>query len=164
MKKAVLISIRPQWCQKIASGEKTIEVRKNRPKLAPPFRCYIYCTAGSLDYISSNGVPVSCPDGMRVIGEFTCPCFVPIQVTENGSIVNWMYEHMEDSCVPYDEVANYVGNNHVGSGWRISDLVTYDKPRELTEFVGLRDTKFGAETVEIKRPPQSWCYVEEKTK
>lgn len=44
MKKAVLISIRPEWCQKIASGEKTIEVRKNRPKLAPPFKCYIYCT------------------------------------------------------------------------------------------------------------------------
>ena len=44
MKKAVLISVRPEWCQKIASGEKTIEVRKNRPKLAPPFKCYIYCT------------------------------------------------------------------------------------------------------------------------
>lgn len=28
MSKAVLISIRPQWCEKIASGEKAIEVRK----------------------------------------------------------------------------------------------------------------------------------------
>ena len=44
MAKSVLISIRPEWCQKIASGEKTIEVRKKRPKLAPPFKCYIYCT------------------------------------------------------------------------------------------------------------------------
>lgn len=26
--KNVLISIRPQWCEKITSGEKTIEVRK----------------------------------------------------------------------------------------------------------------------------------------
>ena len=42
--KAVLISIRPKWCQKIISGEKTIEVRKTRPKLNPPFRCYIYCS------------------------------------------------------------------------------------------------------------------------
>ena len=25
--KGVLISIRPKWCEKIASGEKTIEVR-----------------------------------------------------------------------------------------------------------------------------------------
>ena len=28
MSKAVMLSIRPKWCEKIASGEKTIEVRK----------------------------------------------------------------------------------------------------------------------------------------
>ena len=44
MKKAVLISIRPKWCALIASGEKTIEVRRTRPDLATPFKCYIYCT------------------------------------------------------------------------------------------------------------------------
>jgi hypothetical protein len=38
---AVLISIRPKWCEKIASGEKTIEVRKTKPKLLTPFKCYI---------------------------------------------------------------------------------------------------------------------------
>lgn len=32
MSKAVMISIRPKWCEKIARGEKTIEVRKTRPK------------------------------------------------------------------------------------------------------------------------------------
>ncbi len=42
--KAVLISIRPKWCEKIISGEKTIEVRKTRPKMDTPFKCYIYCT------------------------------------------------------------------------------------------------------------------------
>lgn len=42
--KSVLISIRPEWCAKIASGEKTVEVRKTRPKMNPPFKCYIYCT------------------------------------------------------------------------------------------------------------------------
>lgn len=41
---AVLISIRPKWCEKIISGEKTIEVRKTRPKMDTPFKCYIYCT------------------------------------------------------------------------------------------------------------------------
>lgn len=44
--KAVLISIQPKWCAKIASGEKTIEVRKTRPNLQTPFKCYIYCTKG----------------------------------------------------------------------------------------------------------------------
>lgn len=31
--KAVLISIQPKWCELIASGKKTIEVRKTRPKI-----------------------------------------------------------------------------------------------------------------------------------
>ena len=40
MSDAVLISIKPEWCEKIAGGEKTIEVRKTVPKLKPPFKCY----------------------------------------------------------------------------------------------------------------------------
>lgn len=44
MSKAVLISIRPKWCEKIVNGEKTVEVRKTRPQMVPPFKCYIYCT------------------------------------------------------------------------------------------------------------------------
>lgn len=46
MSKAVMLSIRPKWCEKIASGEKTIEVRKTKPKLDTPFKCYIYETQG----------------------------------------------------------------------------------------------------------------------
>ena len=42
--KAVLISIRPEWCDLIVRGKKTIEVRKTRPKLETPFKVYIYCT------------------------------------------------------------------------------------------------------------------------
>lgn len=44
MSKAVLISIRSGGCQKIMEGRKTIEVRKTRPKMDTPFKCYIYCT------------------------------------------------------------------------------------------------------------------------
>ena len=55
MSKAVLISIRPEWCEKIINGQKTIEVRKTRPKMNPPFKCYIY----------------KCGNG-KVIGEFLC--------------------------------------------------------------------------------------------
>lgn len=46
MSKAVMLSIQPRWCELIANGEKTMEVRKTRPKLETPFKCYIYCTAG----------------------------------------------------------------------------------------------------------------------
>ena len=42
--KSIMISIQPKWVKKIVNGEKTIEVRKNKPNLARPFKCYIYCT------------------------------------------------------------------------------------------------------------------------
>ena len=80
MSKAVLISIRPKWVEKIANGEKTIEVRKTRPKLATPFKCYIYCTmdhpyisvsCGELDKLNYRTNTVGRCNG-KVIGEFTC--------------------------------------------------------------------------------------------
>lgn len=49
-----MISIRPKWCEKICSGEKTIEVRKTRPKLETPFKCYIYCTVEMAGYANAD--------------------------------------------------------------------------------------------------------------
>ena len=40
----VLISIQPKWCELIANGIKTLEIRKTRPKMETPFKVYIYCT------------------------------------------------------------------------------------------------------------------------
>lgn len=92
MSKAVMISIRPKWCEKICGGEKTIEVRKTRPKLETPFKCYIYCTEGGAGHDAlwvldaptrekysflavsaylENPKGANKGDG-KVIGEFTC--------------------------------------------------------------------------------------------
>lgn len=46
--KEVLISVQPKWCELIANGTKTVEVRKTKPKLNTPFKCYIYCTKSEL--------------------------------------------------------------------------------------------------------------------
>ena len=40
--KAVLLSVRPNWCKLIWAGMKTVEVRKTCPKLETPFKVYIY--------------------------------------------------------------------------------------------------------------------------
>lgn len=75
MSKAVMLSIRPKWCQKIASGEKTIEVRKTKPKLETPFKCYIYCTLPKYpheDFITTDYPMPQFYGGGKVIGEFTC--------------------------------------------------------------------------------------------
>lgn len=147
--KAVLISIRPEWVKKILTGEKTLEVRKTRPKLETPFKVYIYCTnpknimlwnARSYIYADdhSHNAFDRCWNG-SVVGEFIC--------NVNG-------------CIGLDQIKSYGGNKKL-YGWYISDLKIYDIPKELSEFKGLRKTKFGYAPVGIKHPPQSWCYVEE---
>ena len=173
MSKAVLISIKPKWCELIASGKKLVEVRKTKPKLETPFKCYIYQTKmkwlfNLLRKAGFDNLADKLLMGLgKVIGEFVCDEIFPIRVFENGSIQDYMCHRMERSCVPYDDIANYIGNDHTGYGWHISDLVIYDKPKELREFrsynVGLciDDNGYLMPTHEIKRPPQSWWYVEE---
>ncbi len=136
MSKAVLISIRPGWCKKIMTGQKTVEVRKTRPKMNPPFKCYIY----------------KCGNG-KVIGEFLCD-----EIIEDRT-----YGHNEEfyraACMSAYDAAAYAMQSPM-YGWHISDLRVYDHPRDLWEFTGLRQTRFGWEPVPITRPPQSWRYVE----
>ena len=59
------------------------------------------------------------------------------------------------------DLNEYGKNSRQLYAWHISNLVIYDKPKELSEFVGLRKTKFGYEPIKIERPPQSWMYCEE---
>ena len=42
--KSIMISIQPQYVEKILNGEKTIEIRKTMPKCELPCKVYIYCT------------------------------------------------------------------------------------------------------------------------
>nr|DAE66069.1 MAG TPA: hypothetical protein [Caudoviricetes sp.] len=169
MNKAVMLSIRPKWVEKIASGEKTIEVRKTKPKLETPFKAYIYCSQG-------NDARRLRDSWGKVIGEFTCDRIFPINVFDSGSIQNWLFEHMKRSCLTYEELADYIGNGKTGHGWHISDLRIYDQPQELTAFRRACPNSWycescamywenngtcGNESLYINRPPQSWCYVEE---
>ena len=171
MSKAVMISIRPKWCEKICRGEKTVEVRKGRPKMETPFKCYIYCTSGYLSYKCPNGMICHCCGGREVIGEFICDRIYKIDkdsidfLFKAGGLSVYK-QAAEEKCglrvaMTDDELHGYLGHCQ-GYGWHISDLRIYDTPKELSEFTGLRDTKFGAAPYEIKRPPQSWCYVEEE--
>lgn len=167
MSKSVLISIRPKWCEKIASGEKTIEVRKTRPKLDTPFKCYIYRTKATVSHII-NGKWVKMEVGGTVIGEFTCDRIYELETRSPGGIYYVKGENQpttnavaRQSCLTLRDMHEYL-QAAKGYGWHITDLKIYDTPKELSEFTGLRDTKFGAAPYDIKRPPQSWLYVEEQ--
>ena len=183
MSKCVLLSIRPRYCELIANGKKTIEVRKTRPKLETPFKCYIYCTQGSNHLClmqNSDGVNlIACcnwktalPFGGsisngKVIGEFVCDKMYGIYysiyphdppVFEEIGTLN-RPNVMAETCLSEIELNDYL-DGETGYGWHISALQIYDKPRELSEF-----TKFGYDAQMpcciLTRPFQSWGYVEE---
>ena len=70
---------------------------------------------------------------------------------------------LENMCLSVQEVFDYIGIGKHLYGWHISDLVIYDKPRELSEFVYasiIHTNCFAKHTKRVTRPPQSWCYVE----
>ena len=183
MSKAVMLSIRPKWCEKIANGEKTIEVRKTKPKLETPFKCYIYCTgydalwvldAPTREKYSFMAVAayLENPKGAnkgngKVICEFTCD-----RIYELAPLNHAPDDVEKKACLTREEIVNYLKGT--GYGWHISDLLIYDQPRELSEFQRATDPcdschaeytwectdckKLGGD---IKRPPQSWCYVDD---
>lgn len=149
--KAVMIGIQPKWVEKIASGEKTIEVRKTRPKIDTPFKCYIYCTKAKSKAEMLSPMPFvggvelgECLDKYRidgkVIGEFVCNNIIQWNYFEKliilGGITSTYMPFTDDlksTCLSYDEFANY-GKGKTLYGWRISDLVIYEQPKELSEF------------------------------
>lgn len=190
MSKAVMLSIRPKWCEKICNGEKTIEVRKTRPKLETPFKCYIYCTLQGCNEFFRVDLVGDVAKWRRgkwadrkgnVIGEFTCDRIYKIDKDSTDFLfkaggLSVYKQAAEEKCglsvaMTGDELRGYLGHCQ-GYGWHISDLKIYDKPKELSEFsrpfencIDKVCDEFGCAFCEngghIKRPPQSWCYVEE---
>ena len=196
---AVLMSIKPRWCELIASGKKTVEVRKTKPKLDVPFKVYIYETKDKR--YENIGVCGWKEDGAKyifknhcgkVIGEFVCEDITDIHYYEEpcdngfgdysvGMPQPFCDYFAESTCLGYEELHKYLKGKY-GYGWHITDLVIYDKPRELSDFKRVCDgncqeckyaiwqTRFHyndpiiVDCKPITRPPQSWSYVWEDTK
>jgi predicted transcriptional regulator len=203
--KSVLLSIKPKYCELIASGKKTVEIRKNRPKIDVPFKVYIYCTKNGLKiygdgkcYVTDNFnlLNEKAEKGFektskmrkwncKVIGEFVCD---GIYSWGADDLTYGTYyasdDELNDAFITYEELWNY-GKGKTIYAWHISDLVIYDKPKELSEFykedfdevysnwedlfsIGVPtgcSVRYPPEPKKedytIQRPPQSWCYVEE---
>lgn len=127
--KSVLMSIKPKYCELIASGKKTIEVRKTKPKINTPFKCYIYCTKKF--YKKGDGYFQGKCYG-KVIGEFVCG---EIQEIEADNLVALYFNNpSNETCVTDLEMRRYSNGKNLFL-WHISDLVIYDEPKELSEFM-----------------------------
>ena len=179
--KAILMSIKPKWCELIFSGEKTIEVRKTAPKLKPPFKVYVYETQGATvtPWVDEDGHFIFKGRG-QVVGEFVCDEKYDIQfagasymINNDISLTNGI---ARQSCLWYDDMFSYLGVKG-GAALHITKPKRYDKPKNIKKF--RKPCPYGdlpcrgcpsCEEDEsgyiqcfntVNRPPQSWMYVEE---
>lgn len=104
----IVLSLHPKWWKKIASGEKTVEIRTKNPKDVP-FRAYIYET--------QNG-----GGSRKIVGEFTV----------NRVIRNYENYIGGNSCLTDQEIQEYGGGS--AFGWLISDVKVYETPKSLRDF------------------------------
>ena len=172
--KSIMTSVSPYLCEKIASGQCKILVRKSAPKEVP-FKAYIYATkpkkfykcgaistSDELLWLANGKVEIG--DGFkfwadsdeyqglngRVIGEFICDKVEEIIPDYNPVTEKFFYGYVIDTtptCLSEEELQNY-GRNKPLYGWHISDLKIYDKPLSLSELG-------------VNHPPQSYMFVEE---
>lgn len=193
--KAVLLSIKPQYCELIANGKKTIEIRKTEPKLRTPFKCFIYCTKNGrnlvlgdrfdgksfiTEYALTSGYSREQANEIwgvmngKVIGEFICDGIIDFH--DNGEAIVAITDYdLEGCCLNYKELHDYANGKRLLYGWHISDLIIYDKPKDLYKFTSCHNNNDCKNCLQhsplfhregrclnfLKRPPQSWCYVEE---
>ena len=107
---AVMLSIRPEWCEKIASRHKTVEVRKRKPMLRTPFKCYIYETQGKTEtpWMDEEGHMIWKGRGM-VIGEFVCDYIFSVPVRADGFLPTWNGTALRHSMLSPQEISDYIG-------------------------------------------------------
>lgn len=149
--KAVMKSVSPQICEKVASGDCTILVSKTAPKCRAPFRGYIYCCKAKSQwrysdyegaYENSEGEIVYAQ--RHVVGEFICDEIIEWQYNKGHqyyveypddctSYFPYLKRHSEATGLKCSEIEEF-GKGKTLYGWHISDLKIYGKPKELSEF------------------------------
>lgn len=183
--KKILISIKPKWVAKILNGEKTFEIRKTAPKCKLPCEVYIYCTKGKdmVCFRPNFGgyacVPNRYGNGYfngKVVAKFTLEKTYLLTQEKRGYCA-WAgmgcFEFVKDACITQEELNDYLKGKD-GYAWLISDLVIFDKPKELKDFkkVANKRTFTNLPWLEpsqklvfkslapLTHAPQSWCYCE----
>lgn len=183
---AVLASIKPRHTTNIKAGKKTLEVRKTKPNIPTPFKVYVYETKDGGEGAGAVVCEFVC-DYIRVIDAYDFIVREDAEKALKGSeltpqeaknYAGWKPGTPRAECKPL-------------YGWHISELKVYDVPRGLGEFAPhcrfMTDDMLSCDHRKVacncqhfdlnpwpdcslnavickrrmKRPPQSWCYVEE---
>ena len=163
MSKAILISIRKEHNKNIFDGTKHFEGRKTLPQIIPLMN-YIDNTStytpSKSDVICYVYEPKAGGGCGKVVGQFVCDFAQSFRSsTANMTLV------AKALCVTKDFTKQYF-NREIGFMLRVCIPERYDKPKELSEFRSynvthyIGDNGYPIPTHDIKKPPQSWCYVE----
>lgn len=101
----------------------------------------------------------------KVIGEFVCDRLYIFNI-ESLRKHNNLNRFLDVTQLSHKELIDYVlTEQRLFYGLHISELKIYDHPKELSEFETVNvfepKTKHLVFRKKLKRPPQSWCYVEE---
>lgn len=110
----IIISLHPKYWEKIKSGEKTLEIRKSKPRINHmPFRVIVYLTGG-----------------IGVVGKFDCDEL--ISTIRPATLAN-------GSCLSVNELYHYARGKAL-CGWHIKagSVVEYEKPMPLEYATGLK--------------------------
>lgn len=155
--RSVLISIKPKYCELIALGKKTVEIRKTKPRLEPPFKVYVYCTKDEPLYRSGDKFWCKKANDFgngKVIGEFVCDKILTVRYRGCSYVCDDVGCDENDRIAAASQLDLYDMRKYLscndGYAWHIKDLVMYDYPKYLIET-----------SKKIKKAPHSWCYVDE---
>ena len=186
--KSILISIKPKYVADILNGKKTIEIRKTCPEvfkhLKPYEGCsidvYIYCTKdnhqlvkpkdydkyllftkGAVDYSNEKTL------NGKIVAKFTLNKVDKLEkrhLFDAPFLSEYIYRDNETSYsferktqLTEEELCKYLKGQN-GYAWHISNLVIFDEPKELSEFIQSKRKNY--EEPQVQKAPQSWCYVE----
>lgn len=138
-KKAVLMSIRPEWVNHIfIDKDKRFEVRKRAPLISAPYKVYVYCTKRE-PIIHRETILWKGDINGFVCGEFTC-------------VANWEREspwrnQSWGTCLTDRQLAEYSCMDKL-IFMEIENPILYDIPKKLSDFG-------------VNHVIQSWQYIEE---
>lgn len=192
MKRALLISIHPEWAEKILNGEKTIEIRTWIPKDYAGW-VYVAITQGKPYITQQSKTQFTMRDNKnftnilngKVAFRFWYEKVDTIEIGDDGCVclINGVQDDFpKGSCLTEEELCDYIGygddlsissNFAKGYAWHIDKLEIFDKPKELSEF-WLDPIDFSIHTIAealaegykpIQRAPQkcAWVYGGEQS-
>ena len=161
--KLVIMSLSPYWYYFIGEGIKTEEVRKTIPRALDWNRqveCYMTKDEKSFKRIPKEFQEKYKAHFGKVGMRFTCDRSDEFVYSGGGFLVcgdiPTTIGCLKQTCLTDTEFRAYAKEKNCHA-WHISDLVIYDKPRELGEF---KRWNKSFKNDRLTCPPQSWGYVE----